>query len=510
MITARELLDLGVPQGPEVGAALKYYSRSIAEGISEESALESIKHNFVLERAPKLKLGETTEKQILNTLDIDNNSSEVEIKNMWQVLKNMDEMSRIPVVTELAVMPDACPAGQGITVGGVIAVDNATIPSAHSADICCSMMTSFFRVNQDSKAIMDKIQASTHFGPGGFNVPVQKSVWTNPFLAGLENMAESHLGTQGDGNHFISLGIIANEDVTGLKGACWALTTHHGSRGFGAEVFKRGQKAAEKYTNSIAEDIPKWGAWLSMDTSEGQDYWEALKAILAWTKLNHKVIHEKALSDCGVYKTIYNAHNFVWQKYPDAAPWEKNVYLHGKGATPVNPGEVGIIPLNMAEPILIVRGKGNNYLNFAPHGAGRNESRTAVLKRYENLGDARGISIRDSNRIVAEQTSNLDIRWYNGKPDISESPLAYKSATYIKDAIKKYDLCEIIGEIAPIGCIMAGDCYQPWKNKRKKTHGGNSQDVSQTQTESTGNSEGVQHEEAVESVSAGRVAEETN
>lgn len=464
MITGKELLALGVPEGPEVGAALRYYETCVANGFTPEDAVQGIKINFVLERAPKLKL----QNYVLPDIALSEGEiGTVERENYVKCLDNMLNMSQIPVVTSAALMPDACPAGQGITVGGVIAVENAIIPSAHSADICCSMMTSFFRVNKDSKALMDQIQASTHFGPGGFNVPVQKPVWTNPFLKGLENIAESHLGTQGDGNHFISLGIIANEEVTGMKQACWALTTHHGSRGFGAEVYKRGQKAAEKYTNSIAENIPKWGAWLSMDTEEGRAYWDALKEILSWTQLNHKTIHEKALSDCGVFKRIYNAHNFVWQKEPNLAPWEKNIYLHGKGATPVNPGEVGIIPLNMAEPILIVRGKGNNYLNFAPHGAGRNESRTAVIKRYEGLGDARGISVRDTTRIVAEQTGNLDIRWYNGKPDISESPLAYKSAAYIRDAIKQYDLCEIIGTIDPVACMMAGASEPYWKKKKK-------------------------------------------
>ena len=60
----------------------------------------------------------------------------------------MSELLKVPVISQGAVMPDACPAGMHeatIPVGGAIAVENAIIPSAHSADVCCSMFASFLR-----------------------------------------------------------------------------------------------------------------------------------------------------------------------------------------------------------------------------------------------------------------------------------------------------------------------------------------------------------------------------
>jgi len=54
-----------------------------------------------------------------------------------------------------------------IPVGGGIEVENAIIPGAHSADICCSMFATFFPANHPVGAMMDHLHKTTHFGPGG-------------------------------------------------------------------------------------------------------------------------------------------------------------------------------------------------------------------------------------------------------------------------------------------------------------------------------------------------------
>src|SRR5690606_1524381 len=117
-----------------------------------------------------------------------------------------------------AVMPDACPVGGGpatIPVGGVIAVENAIMPGAHSADICCSMFASFFPTNHPVGEMMDHLQKVTHFGAGGRprgdqwgSAVLEQPVWDNPFLSGLRRRAQDFLGTQGDGNHFAYVGRI--------------------------------------------------------------------------------------------------------------------------------------------------------------------------------------------------------------------------------------------------------------------------------------------------------------
>ena len=93
---------------------------------------------------------------------------------------------------------------------------------------------------------------------------------------------------------------------------------------------------------------------------------------------------------------FWNEHNFVFRK-------SDGLFYHAKGATPAWAGFAAdssgltLIPLNMAEPILITRGlDAENGLGFAPHGAGRNFSRTAYMRRHAG---------KTEQQIVAEQTA---------------------------------------------------------------------------------------------------------
>jgi tRNA-splicing ligase RtcB (3'-phosphate/5'-hydroxy nucleic acid ligase) len=113
----------------------------------------------------------------------------------------------------------------------------------------------------------------------------------------------------------------------------------------------------------------------------------------------------------------------------------------------------------MAEPILVSRGLDNPQgLGFAPHGAGRNLSRTAYLKK---------IGQRPHAQVVAEETKGLDVRWFCGAPDVSELPMAYKNAASLRQQIAQFQLCTIVDVIVPLGSIMAGDwqANAPWRKK---------------------------------------------
>ena len=120
-----------------------------------------------------------------------------------------------------------------------------------------------------------------------------------------------------------------------------------------------------------------------------------------------------------------------------------------------------LIPLNMAEPVLIVQGKTNSRnLGFAPHGAGRNFSRTQHKK---------SLAHKTTEEIFHEETKGLDVRFFTKDIDISELPSAYKSAAAVRSQIEEFGLCEVIDEVMPYGCIMAGDIRKnaPWKKKKK-------------------------------------------
>jgi tRNA-splicing ligase RtcB len=281
----------------------------------------------------------------------------------------------------------------------------------------------------------------------------------NPFLKPLAGAAIEHFATQGDGNHFFSVGRLATGEV--------ALVTHHGSRKPGAMLYKAGMAAAERFRCEISPETPAHNAWIPADTPEGRDYWDALQAIRAWTKANHFAIHDRVADALGlrVADRFWNEHNFVFRK-------SDGLYYHAKGATPAWRGFAAddsgltLIPLNMAEPILIARGRdAENGLGFAPHGAGRNFSRTAFMRRHAGLTE---------QELVARQTKGIDARFFCGIPDVSELPGAYKSAAMVRRQIGEYGLADIVATIEPIGCIMAGDWQRdaPWRKGKKRRAAG--------------------------------------
>lgn len=410
---------------------------------------------------------------------VEADSKEAE-KNLTKAISQMTELLKCPVVKAGALMPDACPGGNSaasIPVGGAIAVENAVIPAAHSADICCSLHASFFQSDLPVSELMDHLCQSTRFGPGGrpekdmVHHPVlDEPVWNNPFLRRLQDKAAVHIADQGDGNHFAFLGemecssdLLDNLKRNGqeqladsLKSheSVKVLVTHHGSRGLGATVYTRGLEAAVKHTRKVAKNIPEEAAWIPMDTREGQQYWDALQYLSRWTKANHETIHHLFLRSIGsqLINSIGNEHNFVWKK--------DDLYLHGKGATPAwscKDGHplLGLIPMNMSAPILLTMGRGNqDYLSFSPHGAGRNVSRRGLLRQYERK--RQGVDTEKMKADITSATHTIDARWYLGLPDITETPLAYKDPASVKAMMEKYQLAEVIAVITPLGSIMAG------------------------------------------------------
>lgn len=388
-------------------------------------------------------------------------NTEDEKANILSVKATMNEIMHSPVVIGGEVMPDACPAGPigTVPVGGVVYVNNAIVPSYHSADICCSLMLSEIDVGR--KQVLDAASKITHFGYGSNSrfkgwLPqsLLKKIRDNPFTRDFEKSAMDAIGTQGDGNHFLYVG---SSSITGNT----CLVTHHGSRSFGAKVFKRGREVAEALTKTVAPSIDKSQAWIPMNCKAGKDYWKALQIVREWTKLNHETIHYAIAGELGleIHNNYWNEHNFVFR--------DGDTFVHAKEATPLDKkynldaidrfrdNGLRIIPMNMSEPILIVR-KGSRHRGFAPHGAGRNYSRAEHARRNSN---------KTSEEIFTEETKGLDIRSFSGVHDISELPSAYKNAKEVERQINKFRLANIVDRINPYGCIMAGKVEQHWKKK---------------------------------------------
>ena len=111
-----------------------------------------------------------------------------------------------------------------------------------------------------------------------------------------------------------------------------------------------------------------------------------------------------------------------------------------KGAIAAYANDYVVIPMNMADGILLCRGKGNKDWNYsAPHGAGRLYSRSEAKERL-------------SMDVFKAQMSNV----YSTsvcEGTLDESPMAYKNVQEIKELIEP--TVEIIDTIVPLINIKA-------------------------------------------------------
>lgn len=486
-IGGKLLLSWGIEPGPGFKAVLAQARRLETEGHDRDAIKAAL-----LERFPKpVVIRRRARGTFAEAIVADSPEDEA---NIAAVRSHMAELMRCPMLEQGAIMPDACPSGQApgtIPVGGAV-VSRAIHPSFHSADICCSMHATIFPDGVETATFMDALMASTRFGTGGrpaearIDDPITDEVeeTRNPFLTGLAAAAKAQLCDQGDGNHFAFFGSLAvtpaltqslaTEGQAGLaaavagRGSVNVLVTHHGSRGLGSQVYKRGLAAAIRHTQVVSPETPAHQAWIDPDSETGALYWQALDYVARWTKRNHQLVAERTLARVGIppLAVFGNEHNFVWKR--------GDHYYHGKGATPAwTDGDghplIGLIPLNMAAPVLLTLGRDRSeFASFSPHGAGRNKSRTALLKELGLFGLSPEDRLLQSRAVVGRQTEGLDVRFFFDRPDPSESPVAYKNADRVREQIERFGLADVIGLIMPKGSIMAGDYDKPWLTGKPK------------------------------------------
>jgi tRNA-splicing ligase RtcB (3'-phosphate/5'-hydroxy nucleic acid ligase) len=452
MITGNELKELGYRSSKWFGSAINFANENNLEGETLKAYLETVAPKDIEPYAEPIDFYKNIRAE-----------TEEEKDNVERVFEAMEGLMRTPTLIGGAVMPDACPTGEGqIPVGGIVIAKNAIHPSMHSADVCCSvMMTNFGNVSPQK--VLDMAHSITHFGPGGREDNAElpsdllEKLKQNRFLRDEKSLitAKKHMGTQGDGNHFLYVGKSKNTGET-------MMVTHHGSRGLGAGLYEKGMKVAEAFRRDISPNTLVNNAWIPYETEEGMAYWEAMQIVREWTKLNHQTLHNATSQGLKVdaLDNFWNEHNFVFK--------DKDLFYHAKGATPLDnkfvpdsTNGLRLIPLNMSEPVLIVKGNTTaNNLGFAPHGAGRNISRTRHKKNNAH---------KTIEQIFKEETEGLDIRFFHNQIDISELPSAYKNAETVKQQMREFDLGKIVDEIMPYGCIMAGELglNAPWKNRKR-------------------------------------------
>ncbi|AGO47895.1 hedgehog/intein domain containing protein [Cellulophaga phage phi40:1] len=467
MVTGKTLIELGYKPSKWFGEAIdelnaqeKQFLKILGRRLTDDEIVFSCNKYLP---PPTIGLHKNPVSYTINILP----TNEKEQDNVDLVKMSMDSLMKTPTIVDGTIMPDACPTGKlgQIPVGSVVVTKNAIHPGFHSADICCSVYATEFAEGVKPKDVMDIAFETTQFGPGGrrglggwSSILDGESLLTsrieeNYFTKDYIEKARMHMGTQGDGNHFLFVGV---SEATGRT----MMVTHHGSRGFGSSVYKKGMHTAERFRKQLSPKTDPMNAWIPFEEKEGELYWEALQILREWTKLNHSSIHNRVANKLKTtpIRSFWNEHNFVFK--------DGDKFYHAKGATPLDDKFVPdsteglrLIPLNMAEPILIVKGKTTRTnLGFAPHGAGRNVSRAA---------HKRSMSAKSNPQIFKDETAGLDIRFFSGEIDISELPSAYKNADTVQDQMESFGLGDVLDKIMPYGSIMAGDYdrFKPWKKK---------------------------------------------
>lgn len=211
------------------------------------------------------------------------------------------------------------------------------------------------------------------------------------------------LGTLGGGNHFIEIG----RDQDGG----YYLVVHSGSRNLGKRIAEQYQCKAQRYAEQHGLKFPRGLEYLP-DDAGGRDYLRWMQVAQAYACLNRRMMlaiilgfFEQPLDEALLVESV---HNYISEQ--DG--------LVRKGAISAHHGERVIIPLTMADGIILGTGKGNRaYNNSAPHGAGRLYGRKEMFRRLRE-GQFSLTQYADSMQHVYSTSVNLNT--------FDESVFAYK------------------------------------------------------------------------------------
>lgn len=370
----------------------------------------------------------------------------------------------------IKIMSD-CHKGKGSVIGFTMPLTERVCPNVVGVDIGCSVTT--VRVGKELPTTLDKIDnVIRQVIPMGFktNNKVKKTNRITKYEKefDFENFDEevnqlcdklvvsnykikSSIGSLGGGNHFIELGIDQNNEY-------W-LTVHTGSRNLGKRVCDYWQDIAyeeevekrETLRSAIIEGteskhiqseldkfneefpvIDKELCFLSEEKSK--EYLKDMKIAQDFARANHYSIIDKILNATGLeaLEIVQSNHNYI--DFKDK--------IIRKGAIRSYKGEKMVIPFNMRDGLLICDGKSNPDWNYsAPHGAGRVLSR----KQAKDVVDIE--DFKDSMKgIYSSSVCN---------ETLDESPMAYKEASIIEDAIK--ETATILNKVRPVLNIKSKD-----------------------------------------------------
>lgn len=465
-ISAKELRALGYPESPVIPVAMNVMEKHFKHHTKEE-AFDILK--AVLQSPKDYATHETLQpiaekllpKEKANGAEISLNNEAVHFNifgadNIEQgALHQMYSAAKLPVAVAGALMPDAH-HGYGLPIGAVLATENAVIPYGVGVDIGCRMCLSIFDIDtkdltQREAFFTRELGEATLFGSGAqFQHAEDNEIMDNklffemPLLKNLHGRAWKQLGSSGSGNHFAEFGIIevpaTDATLNVPAGTYVGFLTHSGSRALGANIANHYTKLAmqKRRLPSRPDGGTKHLAWLTLDESEGMEYWLAMNLAGDYASACHHIIHNKIAKQLGrkPITMVENHHNFAWKEMYN----NKEVIVHRKGATPAGKNVLGIIPGSMTAPGFIVKGKGEEAsINSASHGAGRKMSRTQAMANI-------------THNALKEELAKHNVKLLGGGLD--EAPFAYKDIEVVMQHQKA--LVDVVGKFTPKIVKMCG------------------------------------------------------
>ncbi len=178
--------------------------------------------------------------------------------------------------------------------------------------------------------------------------------------------------------------------------------------------------------------------FFSLRSELGQAYLIDMNHMLEFALDNRKRMMQDILWILGcthVEEKLDHPINFINENHNHAVVNSDGTVLHRKGATPADLGQLGIIPGNMKDGVVITEGLGNQeYLSSASHGAGRKMSRSKAFStlNHDNFKE-------DMSDIVCSTDISI----------LDESPRAYKDFQHVLD-LQENIVIKIISRISPI------------------------------------------------------------
>jgi len=287
------------------------------------------------------------------------------------------------------------------------------------------------------------------------------------------------LGTLGGGNHFLEIqrvDEIFDTDAAKAFGLTEVgqvtVSIHSGSRGCGHQI-------ASDYIRVMEDALRKYGiavpdrqlACAPVGTEEGQDCFAAMSAAANFAWANRQLIlhwlresFEKSLGrpaeEMGMHAVYDVAHNICKLEEHAVDGGRRKLYVHRKGATrafdssrPEVPeryravGQPVLIPGDMgSESYVLVGTPGAMAETFGStcHGAGRQMSRTAAMKRFS------------ANQVVSQLSSKgIYIRAASKEGIVEEAPGAYKDVSDVVRIADGAGISRLVARLKPLG-VMKG------------------------------------------------------